>query len=152
MKYIYKLMIENYARCTYLLKSPRSGKFVSDVPNWCENRLKIEANTFQSPKSGKFVSDLGDTISLERYNAQKFQSPKSGKFVSDRGLGLGYPKRTWTSFNPLDLGNLYRMTIPYIAKTNARALLCFNPLNRGNLYLIWINGSEISTNQEVSIP
>ena len=126
MKYIYKLMIENYARCTYLLKSPRSGKFVSDVPNWCENRLKIEANTFQSPKSGKFVSD--------------------------RGLGLGYPKRTWTSFNPLDLGNLYRMTIPYIAKTNARALLCFNPLNRGNLYLIWINGSEISTNQEVSIP
>ena len=110
MKYIYKLMIENYARCTYLLKSPRSGKFVSDVPNWCENRLKIEANTFQSPKSGKFVSD--------------------------RGLGLGYPKRTWTSFNPLDLGNLYRMTIPYIAKTNARALLCFNPLNRGNLYQI----------------
>ena len=64
-------------------QSPRSGKFVSDVPNWCENRLKIEANTFQSPKSGKFVSDLGDTISLERYNAQKFQSPRSGKFVSD---------------------------------------------------------------------
>ena len=64
-------------------QSPRSGKFVSDVPNWCENRLKIEANTFQSPKSGKFVSDLGDTISLERYNAQKFQSPRSGEFVSD---------------------------------------------------------------------
>ena len=31
MKYIYKLMIENYARCTCLLKSPRSGKFVSNT-------------------------------------------------------------------------------------------------------------------------
>ena len=34
MKYIYELMIENYARYTYLLQSPRSGKFVSDRAIW----------------------------------------------------------------------------------------------------------------------
>ena len=30
MKYIYELMLENYAKCTCLLQSHRSGKFVSD--------------------------------------------------------------------------------------------------------------------------
>ena len=68
-----------------------------------------------------------------------FQSPRSGKFVSDPSLmirnGNGIKIMC---FNPLDRGNLYRMTIPYIAKTNARALLCFNPLDRGNLYLMYV--------------
>ena len=90
------------------------------------------------------IPQIGEICIRSKFNDKKwewyqdnvFQSPISGKFVSDRGLGLGYPKRTWTSFNPLDRGNLYRMTIPYIAKTNARALLCFNPLDRGNLYQI----------------
>ena len=31
MKYVYELMLENYARCTCLFQSPRSGKFVSNV-------------------------------------------------------------------------------------------------------------------------
>ena len=62
MKYIYKLMIENYARCTYLLKSPRSGKFVSDDYSvYCENKRESPI-VFQSPKSGKFVSNLDQWI------------------------------------------------------------------------------------------
>ena len=31
MKYIYELILGNYARCTYLFQSTRSGKFVSDT-------------------------------------------------------------------------------------------------------------------------
>lgn len=31
MKYIYELILGNYARCTYLLHSHISGKFVSDL-------------------------------------------------------------------------------------------------------------------------
>ena len=57
MKCIYELILGNYARCTYLLQSPRSGKFVSN--NMPSNRKKaILAMQFQSPRSGKFVSNV----------------------------------------------------------------------------------------------
>lgn len=46
MKYIYELMIENYARYTYLLQSPRSGKFVSDSPkNACKLTMSFKRTT-----------------------------------------------------------------------------------------------------------
>ena len=56
MKYIYELILENYARCTYLFQSPRSGKFVSDIIEIDTHEL-MEKFAFQSPRSGKFVSD-----------------------------------------------------------------------------------------------
>ena len=63
------------------------------------------------------IPQIGEICIRSKFNDKKwewyqdnvFQSPISGKFVSDRGLGLGYPKRTWTSFNPLDRGILYQM-------------------------------------------
>ena len=55
MKYIYELILGNYARCTYLLQSPRSGKFVSDG---VQPMTMPTGFMFQSPRSGKFVSDL----------------------------------------------------------------------------------------------
>ena len=81
MKCIYELMLENYARCTYLFQSPRSGEFVSDVEavegDWAFAQL------FQSPRSGKFVSNFYiETNNLKSYY-DEFQSPRSGKFVSN---------------------------------------------------------------------
>ena len=74
-------MLENYARCTYLFQSPRSGKFVSDI-NYC--RRNFFERGFQSPRSGKFVSDYADAIDTVLHSlAVEFQSPRSGEFVSD---------------------------------------------------------------------
>ena len=38
-----------------------------------------------------------------------FQSPRSGKFVSDKKLTMQAKMPLWTSFNPLDRGNLYQI-------------------------------------------
>ena len=107
MKCIYELILGNYARCTYLLQSPRSGKFVSDLftavtltkRDKCFNPLdrgnlyqirstlfgvlRNEFGLFQSPRSGEFVSNaiMKKIISFTLRIA--FQSPRSGKFVSD---------------------------------------------------------------------
>lgn len=46
MKYIYELMIKNYARWTCLFQSPRSGKFVSNSPkNDCELTMSFKRTT-----------------------------------------------------------------------------------------------------------
>ena len=57
MKYIYELILENYARYTCLLQSPRLGKFVSNTVEASAKGVGKEALMFQSPRSGKFVSD-----------------------------------------------------------------------------------------------
>ena len=87
----------------------------------------------------------------EWYQDNVFQSPISGKFVSDRGLGLGYPKRTWTSFNPLDRGNCIRWICLMLLTS---VFLSFNPLDRGNLYLIQKLTHKLrqKSQSEVSIP
>ena len=74
-------MLENYAKCTCLLQSPRSGKFVSDII------LKFSLSfyiPFQSPRSGKFVSDYASLLNNPVVVKQLFQSPRSGKFISNR--------------------------------------------------------------------
>ncbi len=43
MKCIYELILGNYARCTYLLQSPRSGKFVSNDPDVEKVGFKINS-------------------------------------------------------------------------------------------------------------
>lgn len=46
MKYVYELMLENYAICTCLFQSPRSGKFVSDSPkNACKLTMSFKRTT-----------------------------------------------------------------------------------------------------------
>lgn len=46
MKYIYELILGKYARCTCLLQSPRSGKFVSDSPkNACKLTMSFKRTT-----------------------------------------------------------------------------------------------------------
>ena len=55
MKYIYELILGNYARCTYLFQSTRSRKFVSDMIARCI--VWNKGVVFQSPRSGEFVSD-----------------------------------------------------------------------------------------------
>ena len=107
MKYIYELILENYARYTCLLQSPRLGKFVSntnqqlclkikikhgfnplDRGNWyqinplVEQYLHFFNQGVQSPRSGKFVSNKIMELGID-IGFSQFQSPRSGEFVSD---------------------------------------------------------------------
>ena len=87
-------MLENYARCTYLFQSPRSGKFVS---NFQEIQLPKVEFLFQSPRSGKFVSDLLITeVGSIVAEGKEFQSPRSGKIVSD----ANEKTRIYKNFSP----------------------------------------------------
>ena len=45
MKYIYELILGKYARCTCLLQSPRSGKFVSDYK---DDRMQYDDDDYVS--------------------------------------------------------------------------------------------------------
>ena len=47
-----------------------------------------------------------------RTRAKLFQSPRSGKFVSDVRFST-MDGQQWTSFNPLDRGNLYQIKAGY---------------------------------------
>ena len=49
-------MLENYARCTCLFQSPRSGEFVSNIIIILIFYAK-GVIMFQSPRSGEFVSN-----------------------------------------------------------------------------------------------
>ena len=89
-----------------MFQSPRSGKFVSDV--MVVHQFLDLSLMFQSPRSGKFVSDLMPTSNSLPVYGMRFQSPRSGKFVSDFLQRIKNVK-FYSSFNPLDRGNLYQM-------------------------------------------
>lgn len=82
MKYIYELILENYARYTCLLQSPRLGKFVSNTNQQLCLKIKIK-HGFNPLDRGNWyqINPLVEQY-LHFFN-QGFQSPRSGKFVSD---------------------------------------------------------------------
>ena len=84
MKYIYELILENYARYTCLLQSPRLGKFVSNTNQQLCLKIKIK-HGFNPLDRGNWyqINPLVEQY-LHFFN-QGFQSPRSGKFVSDWG-------------------------------------------------------------------
>ena len=108
MKYIYELMLENYARQICLFQSPRSGKIVSDL--------------------------LNNIAGAGNFSTKEFQSPRSGKLVSDNSNQEEKWEKSVRCFNPLDRGNLYLIQLKPNNKGGVG--LSFNPLDRGNLYLI----------------
>ena len=84
MKYIYELMIENYARWTCLLQSPSSEICI---------RLKDIKQNIQEYTDGFNPLDRGNWYQINplveqylHFFNQGFQSPRSGKFVSDLGF------------------------------------------------------------------
>lgn len=65
MKCIYELILGNYARCTYLLQSPRSGKFVSDSPkNACKLTMSFKRtiNRWHYITNGKMFENVAKKI------------------------------------------------------------------------------------------
>ena len=136
MKYIYELILENYARYTCLLQSPRLGKFVSNTNQQLCLKIKIK-HGFNPLDRGNWyqINPLVEQY-LHFFN-QGFQSPRSGKFVSDSEWWSyrSCPKLS-QCFNPLDRGNLYQICQILFKKHLKIQEKCFNPLDRGNLYQI----------------
>ena len=157
MKYIYELILENYARYTCLLQSPRLGKFVSntnqqlclkikikhgfnplDRGNWyqinplVEQYLHFFNQGFQSPRSGKFVSNKIMELGID-IGFSQFQSPRSGKFVSDTSRNC-----TKCAKRCVSIPQIGEICIRYFSMVlvNEEFWCCFNPLDRGNLYQI----------------
>ena len=135
MKYIYELILGNYARCTYLLHSHISGKFVSN------ERAKEYYNgygsqEFQSPRSGKFVSNIIYRSSTISSRAICFNPLDRGNLYQIEGNHVVFEREvSLQGFNPLDRGNLYQILLQLLQISHLH-LTCFNPLDRGNLYQI----------------
>ena len=111
MKCIYELMLENYARCTCLFQSPRSGKFVSDeFTTFSINKNKVQTKCFNPLDRGNLYQIRSTLFGVLRNEFGLFQSPRSGKFVSDRLLEALFDAPEGTAeFQSPRSGNLYQI-------------------------------------------
>ena len=172
MKYIYELILGNYARCTYLLHSHISGKFVSDFIFLCMRctyygevsipqigeiciRLTLVFIVVYIAMFGFNPLDRGNLYQMQKTIETQpvpkmFQSPRSGKFVSDI-----YQQRLWKifqqcCFNPLDRGNLYQ--IQYLTIKKITRLKFQSPRSGKFVSDMSVMTRDIEAMERVSIP